>query len=86
MSLFFLYTLVKYLMYSKTEDQSNEIPPKNHIDFDPVTTVRYYDSKEGDDMSKEPESFSPGEELLQDIEGRLKKDIVSITTVINSFT
>lgn len=72
-------------MYSKT-DQSNEIPPKNHIDFDPVTTVRYYDSIEGDDMSKEPESFSPGEELLQDIEGRLKKDIVSITTVINSLT
>lgn len=73
-------------MYPKTEDQSNEIPPKKHIDFDPVTTVRYYDSIEGDDMSKEPESFSPGEELLQDIEGRLKKDIVSITTVINSFT
>uniref|UniRef100_K1R019 FAS-associated factor 2-B n=1 Tax=Magallana gigas TaxID=29159 RepID=K1R019_MAGGI len=59
----------------ETEDQSNEIPPKNHIDFDPVTTVRYYDSKEGDDTSKEPESFSPGEEFLQDIEGRLKKDI-----------
>lgn len=72
-------------MYSKTEDQSNEIPPKNHIDFDPVTSVRYYDSKEGDNISitKEPEStISPGEELLQDIEGRLQKDIVSITTVI----
>lgn len=36
-------------------------------------------------MSKELESFFFGEEFLQDIEGRFKKDIVSIIIVINLF-
>ncbi|XP_052699406.1 uncharacterized protein LOC128176928 [Crassostrea angulata] len=61
---------------SEEEHQTNEVPKKFHIDFDPVMTVRFcYDSRDEESENEEPEVNSPGREFIEDIECRLQEDI-----------
>uniref|UniRef100_K1PGZ4 Uncharacterized protein n=1 Tax=Magallana gigas TaxID=29159 RepID=K1PGZ4_MAGGI len=61
---------------SEEENQTNEVPKKFHIDFDPVMTVRFcYDSRDEESENEEPEVNSPGREFIEDIECRLQEDI-----------
>lgn len=79
-----VYTLVKlfinrtqtiYKQDSKKKDQADEVFRNPH----PVMTTRIWlDSKNENDTKEEPETISPGRELLGDIGGRVQEDIVRI--------
>nr|XP_034301984.1 uncharacterized protein LOC105345250 [Crassostrea gigas] len=61
---------------SEEDNQTDEVPKKFRIDFDPVMTVRFcYDSRDEESENEEPEVTSPGRELIEDIECRLQEDI-----------